>query len=58
MNSSDEEKNRDQTGATNISSTILSGDEDKALFGQQSYLDASKGSSNIIKVENQLNDDF
>tara|TARA_B110000285_G_C15131869_1_gene624156 strand:+ start:2029 stop:2838 length:810 start_codon:yes stop_codon:yes gene_type:complete len=64
MNSSEEERNKDQTGATNVSSTVLSGsqeDQDKTLFGysnNQSYLDASKGSSsNIIKVENQLNDD-
>lgn len=36
MNSSDEERNKDQTGITNANSTALSGsrdDEDKTLFG-------------------------
>lgn len=65
MNSSEEERNKDQTGATTIGSIALSGsrgDEDRVQFGygsSQSHLDASRGpSSNIIKVENQLNDDF
>ena len=36
MNSSEDERNKDQTGATNMSSTVLSGsyeDQDKTLFG-------------------------
>lgn len=59
MNSSEDERNKDQTGATNMSSTVLSGsqeEQDKTLFSynnNQSYLDASKASSsNMIKVEN------